>query len=143
MACAEGSRQLILCLVRRMRSRRVSIAAGVVVVLAAAFIVFRIQADPLRRSDSEIRASILGKTPIGSTREHVLATIEREGWLGHREYRGIHRPEVEHHSFFGYGAEISSYAPFFIFPCYSSAYWLFGADDRVSELFVSRWCEGL
>ena len=126
-----------------MRSRRVSIAVAVVVVLSAAFIVFRIQADPLRRSDSEIRASILAETPIGSTREHVLATIERERWRGHREYRGIYRPELQHHSYFGYGAEISVYAPFFILPCYSSAYWLFGADDRVTDVFVSRWCEGL
>ena len=125
-----------------MRSRRVLVAVAFVVVFAVAFIVFRIQADPLRRPDSEIRASLIAKTPIGSTREHVLAAIERERWRGHPEYRGIYRAEVEHHSYFGYGAEISSYAPFFILPCHSSAYWLFGPDDRVTDVFVSRWCEG-
>ena len=126
-----------------MRSHRVLTAVVVVVCLAVGFIAFRIHADPLRRPDSEVRAKVLEKTPIGSTREQVLTTIEREGWRGHREYRGVHRREIEQHSYFGYGAELVSYAAFFIFPCRSSAYWLFGPDDRVTDVFVSSWCEGV
>ena len=126
-----------------MRSHRGLTIAVSFVCLTVAFIVFRMQADPLRRSDSEVRASLLEQTPIGSTREQVLATIERERWRGHREYRGVYRREIEQHSYFGYGAELASYAAFFIFPCRSSAYWLFGADDRVTDVFVSSWCEGL
>jgi len=76
-----------------------------------------------------------------------MATIEREHWSGHREYRGTFRHEIEHRRYFGYGAELGAYRaffpPFFIWPCHASAYWLFGADDRVTEVFVSKWCEGL
>src|SRR5437868_3885403 len=123
-------------LVRRMKPRRLLV--GILIFLALAFLsaYASYARNPLTRSKSEVRAWLLGKTPIGSTREQVMATIEREHWEGHPEYRGEFHPEVDlaartlHRQYPGYGAELGTYGPFFL-PCHASAYWLFGADDRV------------
>jgi hypothetical protein len=103
--------------------------------------------NALRRSDAEIRAWVLQKTPLGSTRKEVLATIEREHWSGHSWYVGPGSPEWEQHRYFKYCAELGTYRsffpPFFVFPCRVFAYWLFGPGDRVIQVFVSSACSGL
>ena len=122
---------------------------AVVFLLLAAICLFAYQScarNPLRRSDAEIRTRLLEKTPIGSTREHVMSTIERERWAGHPEYRGVARREIEHVRYFSYGAQLGTFRALyfpFVFPCDVEAYWLFGADDRVTEVFVSSYCHGL
>ena len=103
--------------------------------------------NPLRRSDGEICAWVLEKTPVGSTRKDVMSTIEREHWTGHTWYVGPGNPEWEHHRYFKYCAELGTYhsffPPFFIFPCRVFAYWLFGPDNRVTQVLVSSACSGL
>ena len=103
--------------------------------------------NPPRGSDAEIRAWVLQQTPIGSTRKHVMATIQREHWSGHAWYWGGGSDEWAHHRYFRYGAELGTYhafyPPFFIWPCRVAAYWLFGPDDRVTQVLVSQACEGL
>ena len=64
--------------------------------------------NPLRRSDAEIRAWVLEKTPVGSTRKDVMSTIEREHWTGHTWYVGPGNPEWEHHRYFKYCAELGT-----------------------------------
>jgi hypothetical protein len=142
-----------LRLVRRIKPRRVF--AAVLLLLAVGFLFAfaygSYARNPLTRPKSEVRAWLLGKTPIGSSREQIMATIEREHWEGHPEYRGEFHPEVDlaarrlHRQYPGYGAELGPYyfPPFYFWPCHASAYWLFGADDRVTDVFVSKWCEGL
>src|SRR2546423_10282290 len=54
---------------------------------------------PLSKSDEKIRASILKRTPLGSTYDQVHAFVERQRWLDriHYEQRGffIHPPGLE------------------------------------------------
>jgi hypothetical protein len=131
-----------------MKPRRVLAAVLLLLAVGFLFAYASYARNPLTRSKSEVRAWLLQKTPIGSTREQLMVTIEREHWEGHPEYRGEFHPEVElaarnlHRQYPGYGAELGTYGPFFL-PCHASAYWLFGADDRVTEIFVSKWCEGI
>ena len=130
-----------------MKPSRVVIAV-VLVLAGASLLAHEICArNPLRRSNTEIRAWVLQKTPIGSTRKQVIATIEREHWSGHAYYWGTGSSEWKHHQHFKYGADLGSYhsffSPFFIFPCRAAAYWLFGPDDRVTQILVSSGCSGL
>jgi hypothetical protein len=102
-------------------------------------------------SDAEIRAWVLQQTPIGSTRKHVMATIEREHWICHPWYEGSGGSEARewgrHRYHFKCCGEVGSYhafyPPFFIWPCRVVACWLFGADDRLAQVLVSQACEGL
>jgi hypothetical protein len=134
-----------------MKPRHVLAAVLVLLTVGFSFAYASYVRNPLTRSKAEVRAWLLRKTPIGSTREQIMATIEREQWEGHPEYRGEGHPEVElaarhlHRQYPGYGAELGPYyfPPFYFWPCHASAYWLFGADDRVTEIFVSKWCEGI
>ena len=130
-----------------MKPRRVVITSVIVFAVVCAFAYQSCTRNPLRRSDAEIRAWVLQKTPIGSTREQVMATIEREHWNGHEYYWGTGSREWEHHHHFKYGADLGGYhsfwPPFFIFPCRAAAYWLFGPDDRVTQVLVSSGCSGL
>jgi hypothetical protein len=76
-----------------------------------------------------------------------MTTIEREHWSGHDWYWGSGGQEWAHHRYFKYGADLGTYRaffpPFFIFPCRAAAYWLFGPDDRVTQVLVSSACSGL
>lgn len=104
--------------------------------------------NPLKGSEAEIRAWVLEKTPLGSTRKQVITTIQREHWSylpyfvgssGVREW-GNHR----HFKCCGeLGRYHAFYPPFFIFPCRAFACWLFGSDDRLTQVFTSSGCEGL
>jgi hypothetical protein len=102
---------------------------------------------PLGQPDAKVRAWVIQKTPIGSTRQRVMQVIVQRGWSGHREFRGVGNREVLNHRYGSYGAELGSYHrfffPCFIFPCHASAFWLFGPDDQVTDVYVSSWCEGL
>lgn len=103
--------------------------------------------DPLRRSEAEIRALLLEKTPIGSTREHVMATIDAEHWVGHPEYRGSFKRELHFVPKFSYGAQLGRFhaffPPVFVFPCDVEAFWVFGGDNRVTDVDVSSYCHGM
>jgi hypothetical protein len=46
-----------------------------------------------------------------------MATIEREQWSSHRGVSRLGRPEIEHVSFFSYGAEPGTHHAFFP-PCF-------------------------
>jgi hypothetical protein len=104
--------------------------------------------NPLRGSDAEIRAWVLQQTPIGSTRKQVMATIEREHWSYQSWFVGSNGiREWGHHRYFKCCAELGSYhaflPPFFISRCRAFACWLFGPDDRVTQVFADSGCEGL
>jgi hypothetical protein len=104
---------------------------------------------PLKGSAAEIRARVLEKTPLGSTRKQVMGTIEREHWSCHRWFVGDGDGSREwgHHRHFKCCAEVGSYheffPPFFIFPCRAFACWLFGPDDRLTQVLASSACDGL
>jgi hypothetical protein len=96
-----------------LKARSVVIAVVLVLALACSLAYESCAQNPLRHSEADVRAWLLQKTPIGSTREQVMATIVREHWSGHREYRGTFRREIEHHPYFAHGAELGTYRAFF------------------------------
>jgi hypothetical protein len=98
--------------------------------------------NPLRRSDSEIRKWVLQKTPIGSTREHLMTVIAREHWEGHPEFRGVPPRDLSTRGANSYGADLGSYQGL-PWRCRADAFWTFDADDRVVDVYVSSWCEGI
>jgi hypothetical protein len=126
-----------------MRVRRtVSVVLIGIAIVGVAGIAADLTLNPLRRSDSEIRKWVLQKTPIGSTREQVMAVIAKEHWGGHPEFRGspprgpLPPPE------WCYGADLGSYQGL-PFRCRADAFWTFDFHDRVTDVYVSSWCEGL
>lgn len=61
---------------------RTLIIYGVVVV--AAVIVFVVASNPLRRSEESISAWLQAQTPLGSSRESVVAYAEKRKWYDSR-----------------------------------------------------------
>ncbi len=107
--------------------------------------------NPLKGSAAEIRAWVLEKTPLGSTRKQVMTTMEREHW-SYQSYftwsgSASGMREWGHHRHFKCCAELGSYhafyPPFFIFPCHAFACWLFGPDDRLTQVLACSACDGL
>jgi len=54
--------------------------AAVVVVLAAGAFCAWLAFDPMRRPSEQIQASILERTPLGTTQDDVRAFLDRQGW---------------------------------------------------------------
>ena len=87
--------------------------------------------NPMRRSPESVAASLLGHTPPGSTRQEVQAWVDLQGWRhGGKPYPlnatpPIQRVVGEYHSF-----------PFteMVF-----AEWVFGEDDRLKSVEVTKW----
>jgi hypothetical protein len=126
-----------------MRIRPVVTAALISIgVIGVAGIAAELSLNPLRRSDTEIRKWVLQKTPIGSTREHVMEVIAKEHWEGHPEFRGVPPRTPLPPSDRCYGADLGSYQGL-PFRCRADAFWIFDADHRVTDVYVSSWCEGL
>jgi hypothetical protein len=110
------------------------------VVLGIEGIIVAFESNPLRRSDEEIRKSILQKTPLGSSRPQVMAAIAKEPWIGHDGYIGAGRPPSEGVAF--YGADLGSHWGL-LGPCHAHAYWSFDDADTLIAVHVTSWCEGL
>jgi hypothetical protein len=132
-----------LRLVRHMRTRGFITAAVISIgVIGVAGIAAALSLNPLRRSDSEIRKWVLQKTPIGSTRDDVMAVVAKEHWEGHPEFRGVPPRTPLPPREKCYGADLGSYQSL-PWRCRADAFWTFGVDDRVADVYVSSWCEGL
>jgi hypothetical protein len=126
-----------------MRTRRiVTVVLISIGVIGVAGIAAELSLNPLRRPDSEIRKWVLRKTPISSTREHVMAVIAQEHWEGHPEFRGVPPPDLSTRGANSYSADLGSYQGL-PWRCRADAFWSFGADDKVTDVYVSSWCEGL
>ena len=89
--------------------------------------------NPLRRSDASVRAWLLTKTPLGSSRAEVRAVLEQQGWQEARFHQT--RPSPAADPFLG--GEIGSYQGF---PWYTSvrALWEFDSSDRLVDIRIQR-----
>ena len=83
-------------------------------------------ARPLHRSQANIRASVLKRTPLGITKESVEAFIRKQGW---KPIQASHPNTLEAH-FGGY----------FIFFGTTEVYgiWTFGSDNRLIAFHVEK-----
>jgi hypothetical protein len=121
--------------------------AGLIgVVVVAAYLGYFHIAAPFLWSESRLREKVLSQTPIGSTHEQVLKTIELQGWLP----MGRNQAVVENHGYLqqfdgappvsrgvtsiaGYlGAHYES----ILTPTHVSAYWGFGKDGRLTDVWI-------
>jgi hypothetical protein len=126
-----------------MRSRRVITVVLIAIgLLGTAGIAAELSLNPLHRSKNGIRKWVLQKTPIGCTREHVMAVIAKEHWEGHPEPRGVALPTPPPPRERFYGAGLGSYQGL-PFRCRADALWIFDADQRVADVYIGSWCEGL
>ena len=88
-------------------------------------------ARPLHRSEANIRASLLKRTPLGMSKRDVETFITKEGWHPESQpgvLKGAHSAiEVD---FGGYTIWFGT--------CYVYGLWGFDNDDRLIELSVSK-----
>ena len=94
--------------------------------------------NPLRRSEDEIRQSILQKTPLGTSQQDVLRVIAREPWLGQPAAGGVGTPATEKNI----SAQLGSYQGFPWF-CRVDAYWSFDDQLKLEGVHVIRSCNSL
>ena len=101
---------------------------------------------PFLWSESRLREKVLSLTPIGSTHEQVLKTIELQGWLpmqmkqaevenhGYlQQFPGAPPVEVGFTSIEGYmGAHYES----LLSPTHVSVHWGFGKDGRLTDVWI-------
>jgi hypothetical protein len=84
--------------------------------------------NPLRRSSGQIAASLLERTPAGSTRAAVLTWINTQGWRGGgRPYPLHERPPLERvlGSYTSFGLRVVVFA-----------HWKFDDDERLQTVEV-------
>jgi hypothetical protein len=107
-------------------------------ILAVGFPVAKISLNPLRRSEDGIREWLLQQAPLGSNREQVLVVVAKRGWKMHPEYRGRFINKTIPVG--GFGAELGTYMGWT--DTKVDAYWKFGAEDKLVEVYVNKWREG-
>ena len=122
-------------------------AAGAVVVLViAACAIYFYVAAPFLWSEIRLREKVLSLTPMGSTHEQVLKTIELQGWLP----MGLNQAEVENHGYLQQfsgapGVEIGftsirgylgAHYESILSPTHVSVYWGFGKDGRLTDVWI-------
>ncbi len=116
--------------------------AAVVVLLAAGAFCAWLAFDPMRRPSEQIHASILERTPLGTTHNDVRAFLDVQGWKHHAgdkeggdfwQYRKEH--EIKGES--AICARLGSYQGF---PWYVTvdAVWVFDADGKLIGVQVFK-----
>ncbi len=97
-------------------------------------------ANPLRRSDASIKASLLRQTPLGSSRSEVGAVLERHGWLD-RNYSGTTGYYCQAPGDPARTVGVTSLAGNlgdygFPFPTNVAVFWGFDRDDHLIDIWV-------
>jgi hypothetical protein len=114
------------------RRRRIAILIlAVPVVAIAAEWVIRPILNPLRRSPAAITASLLEKTPPGSTRAEVVAWVNAQGWpAGGKPYPLNGEVPVQRilGKYDTYGFIVVVFAE-----------WVFDTDGRLETVEVNKW----
>jgi hypothetical protein len=106
--------------------------------IAFAGIIAALDSNPLRRSEGQIRQWVMQKTPLGSSREEVMAAIAKEPWLGHPKFGGVGTPP----SVTDIDAKLGSYQGFPWY-CRVDAYWSFDSQGKLTDVHVIRGCDSL
>jgi hypothetical protein len=104
--------------------------------VAAAVIGFVIASNPLRRSEEGISAWLQTQTPLGSSRESVIAYAEKRSWY-HAQAQGsdgkIRGPFVR--------GELGEYRTIFVTSV--TVFWEFDAASRLERIRVSKTVDAL
>jgi hypothetical protein len=107
-------------------------------ILAAAYFAFYLSANPLRKSDSDIRVWLLTKTPIGSSMASVHATLDQFGWNDPAHQQTLPSPAAKPFL----GGAIGGYQGL---PWHVTvrAFWEFDENDRLKNICVDRMYDSL
>ena len=121
-------------------------AGAVVATVAAACLVYFYLAVPFLWSESRLREKVLALTPLGSTHEQVLKTIEAQGWRpmqlnqatvenhGYlQQFAGAPPIEVGITSIRGY---LGAHYECILSPTHVSVYWGFGKDGGLTDVWI-------
>lgn len=117
-------------------------------------------ARPLHRSEASIRASLLSRTPLGSSRPDVEKFIRSQGWRvepvkdpplpGWKQpvvpvmppFGRVGQPPVPEQTRSMIKADFGTYA-YFVGTCYVDGWWAFDATDRLVQVWVNKSRDGL
>jgi len=110
-------------------TRVILVIAGVLVVALAA----AIASNPLRKSDADLRAWLLARTPIGTSLTDVRAMLDEHGWHEAGFQQTLPLPASPPFL----GGELGGYQGF---PWYTTVYafWEFDDDDRLKDIRFQR-----
>lgn len=119
----------------------VGICVGVVFVVAAATLSTR----PWRSAQT-VHDFIVKQTPQGSSVEKVEELIRKQRWGICADYKGNISTSRDHTSagvvgFHILGAKLPPHG--FPFRIHTEAYWGFDVDDRLIDVHVRKWSEGM
>lgn len=120
---------------RRFTRRRIGclLLLGLVIVLVVNEWLVRPLINPLLRSDSEIAANLLERTPIGSSRSELTAFVKAQGLWPGADYGWMDTGRREDQceqllgSYWSFGFTVCVYAD-----------WFFGPDGRLQRVEVWR-----
>jgi hypothetical protein len=115
------------------------------IVLLIGGIVAVLQSNSLRSSESDIRNSILQKSPMGSSISDVKAAIQSQPWLNVSEWTVdpsepsvVRAPVQGTHVIVGY-----QYYRGLPWRMVVRAYWGFDSEGKLVDLRVEKWGEGI
>jgi len=114
----------------------------------------------LHESPVSIRESLLKRMPVGTGREDIVAFLKKEGWPSGTRTNvpmmgvagGRMRPLIDYPNSAGHlpdeevkstlDAELGRYWTWPAFQTNVDAYWLFGTNDQVLDIWVYKYAEG-
>ncbi len=111
-------------------------------VIALGIVVISCSSNPLRKSEADIKTTILESTPIGMDIDDALSVIENNGWTtaGINHSRGVSSAEIQHLNenvgSKSIKADIGRYTTFF--ETKVSAWWAFDDDSKLVDVFVRK-----
>jgi hypothetical protein len=114
----------------------------------------------LHQSPANIRDSLIKRTPVGTRQEDVVTFLKKEGWPASTSTNvpmmgiagGPMRPLVDYPGIAGHipdgevkstlQAELGSIWIWPLFQKNVEAYWLFGTDNQLLDIWVYKYIEG-
>jgi hypothetical protein len=106
---------------------------SILIAIAVGTLIFAIASNPLRKSDADVRAWLLAKTPLSSSSNDVRSAIEKRGWYtdGYRTTQP--RPATDPFI----AGDLGGYhgLPWYVFV---SAFWEFDGSNRLAGIRIQR-----
>jgi hypothetical protein len=112
---------------------RWKLVIAVLSMIAVGALSIAVASNPLRKSDVELRAWLLAKTPLGSSMADVRSLLDRHGWHDARFQQRRPLPATEPFL----GGDIGSYQGL---PWHTSvrAFWEFDSSNRLVNIRIER-----
>ena len=132
MKCADNFRGTCEQM-RQLRRQIFLFSLCIAIVAAGIFISRRVGSDPLRKSKMEIRAWLLGITPLGTSSNEVRTITTERGWYTDGFETTLPRPARDPFI----GGNVGGYQglPWYTFV---DAFWEFDSSNRLTDIRVRK-----